>query len=470
VTASSRRRAAFVSNHTGARGESRGRDDGLPDPEAQPRRFSALRNRNFALLWSGSVISNAGSWMQIVAQGWLVYQLTDSPVFLGVVGMARALPMLFLPPMGGVIADRVPRLKLLKVTQNISLLLALLLAVLVGAGVIQVWQIILLSFLSGAVNAFDQPTRQALLPDLVRPADMTNAVALNSAAWQGAALIGPTLAGVTIALFGLAAAFYANAASFLAVVIALYLMRDVPERAGRQRSAGKGLFADLFEGLRYVGATRLIATLLLLSAVTNLFGRSFQQLLPVFARDVLDVGESGLGLLIAAPGAGTLIGATVIGALGDVRRKGGVLFVTMLIFSAALVLFTLSRSFVVSLIILTVAGAMMIGFSSMLMTMLQLSAPGAMRGRVMSLVTVTMQGFAPLGALLTGALATAIGTPRAVAASAAVVAVAALVAAISAPNVRTYTAPHETQTAEHAEQRSGTPAPAGGAASSRSSS
>ncbi|MGH2604871.1 MAG: MFS transporter, partial [Dehalococcoidia bacterium] len=232
--------------------------------EARPRRFSALRNRNFALLWTGSVISNSGSWMQLVAQGLLVYDLTNSPVALGGVGVARAVPMMFLPPMGGVIADRVPRLKLLKVTQNVSLFLALLFAVLVSAGVVQVWQIVLVSFLSGAVNAFDQPTRQALLPELVRPADMTNAVALNSAAWQGAALFGPTLAGVTVALFGLAAAFYANAASFLAVVIALYLMRGVPERSagGRRR----GLFDDLVEGLRYVRATRLIAPLLLLSA------------------------------------------------------------------------------------------------------------------------------------------------------------------------------------------------------------
>lgn len=412
-------------------------------PESGSRRFSALRNRNFALLWIGSVISNSGSWMQIVAQGWLVYQMTDSPVYLGIVGMARALPMMVLPPMGGVVADRVPRLKLLKVTQNLSLLLALLLAVLVSTDLIQIWQIIVLSFLSGAVNAFDQPTRQALLPDLVRPADMTNAIALNSAAWQGAALFGPTLAGATIALFGLAAAFYANAASFLAVVIALYLMRDVPEHSPHRRGGKRGFFDDLLEGLNYVRATRLIATLLILSAVTNIFGRSFQQLLPVFARDVLGVGESGLGLLMAAPGAGTLVGAIAIGAMGDIRRKGVVLFVTMLLFGALLVLFCVSRSFLLSLVLLTLAGAMIITFSSMLMTMLQLSAPGAMRGRVMSLVTVTMQGFAPLGALITGAVATAVGTPTAVALSALIVAAAALIASVAAPDVRDYHDPSE---------------------------
>jgi predicted MFS family arabinose efflux permease len=332
----------------------------------------------------------------------------------------------------------VSRLRFLKVTQVISLCLALLLAVLVATDLIQVWQILLLGFLSGSVHAFDQPTRQALLPDLVRPADMTNAVALNSASWQGAALIGPTIAGLAVAAFGLSFAFFANAASFLAVVVALFLMRDVPERSLARRGPPRGLFSDLAEGLRYAGRTRLILTLLLLSAVTNIFGRSFQQLLPVFAEDVLAVGSSGLGLLMAAPGAGTLIGAVVIGALGDVRRKGVVLFVNMLAFSGLLVLFTLSRSFVLSLGLLVLVGMTTLTFGSMLQTMLQLRAPGAMRGRVMSLVTVTMQGFAPLGALLTGALATAVGTPSAVALSAGVVAVAAVIAALAAPDVRDY--------------------------------
>ncbi|MGH2604587.1 MAG: MFS transporter, partial [Dehalococcoidia bacterium] len=184
--------------------------------------------------------------------------------------------------------------------------------------------------------------------------------------------------------------------------------------------------------------TRLLATLLLLSAVTNIFGRSFQQLLPVFAEDVLHAGSSGLGLLMAAPGAGTLLGAVVIGALGDVRRKGVVFIVAMLAFSGVLVVFTLSRSLVLSLVLLALAGAATLTFSSMLMTILQLSAPGPMRGRVMSFVTVTMQGFAPLGALLTGAIATAAGTPRAVALSAVVVAIAAVIAAIAAPDVREY--------------------------------
>lgn len=412
---------------------------GVTEEERQPapRRFSALRNRNFALLWVGLIISNSGSWMQLVAQGLLVYDLTHSPFWLGVVGFARALPMIALPPMGGVIADRTQRLRLLKITQSLSLLVAAILATVVWLDIVQVWQIVVLGFLSGAVNAFDQPTRQALLPDLVKREDLTNAIALNSAAWQGSALVGPTLAGLVIAASSLAVAFYLNAVSFLAVVIALFLMKGVPERtAGRQRD--RGLFDDLVEGLRYVRTTRLVFTLLLLAATTSIFGRSYQQLLPVFARDVLGRGATGLGLMMSAPGAGTLAGALLLGAMGDVRRKGAVFFGGMLALSALLLVFTLSRSFALTIGVLFLVGFVSIVFSTMMTTMLQLTTPAQMRGRVMSLVTVTMQGFAPVGSLLVGAAATAIGTPRAVALSGAVVGLAAVLAAAAAADVREF--------------------------------
>src|SRR5579884_515508 len=200
--------------------------DAAPDGAASPpasRRFSALRSRNFTLLWTGLIISNSGSWMQIVAVGWLVYELTNSPFYLGLVGFARAIPMMVLPPMGGVVADRVPRLKLLKVTQTLSFCLSLTLGLLVSFDVIRIWHILLLTFFAGTVNAFDQPTRQALLPDLVPREDLTNAIALNSSAWQGSALFGPTLAGAMVAWVGIAGAFYADAISFLAVVLALFM-------------------------------------------------------------------------------------------------------------------------------------------------------------------------------------------------------------------------------------------------------
>lgn len=402
-----------------------------------PRRFSALRNRNFALLWFGLLISNSGSWMQLVAQGILVYDLTRSAAALGLVSFARAVPMMVVTPVGGVVADRVPRLRLLKVTQVTALGLALVLAVLTSAGVVTVWQIALLSLLAGAVNAFDQPTRQALLPDLVRREDLTNAIALNSAAWQGAAMFGPALAGLTTGWIGIAGAFYANAASFLAVVVALFLMRDVPERSAAV-PAHRGLLDDLLRGLRYVRATRLVWTLLMLSAVASVFGRSYVQLLPAFAGAVLHVGPRELGLMMSAPGAGTLAGATALGALGDVQRKGPVLIGGMLLFSTTLFLFTLSRSLPVVLVLLFLTGVTSIVFSTMLSSMLQLTVPGHMRGRVMSLLTVTFQGFGPVGALLIGSVADVLGTPQAVALAAVILAMAAASAVATIPDVRRF--------------------------------
>jgi MFS family permease len=412
--------------------------DGTTHPgiDAGSGRLSVLRNRNFALLWFGQIISNSGAWMQIVAQGWLVYDLTDSPFYLGVVGMARAVPMIVLPPMGGVIADRMPRLKLLKVTQTAMFLNALVLAVLVHADAIEIWQIVAIAFLSGTLNSFDQPSRQALLPDLVRREDLAKAVALYSSAWQGAALFGPTLAGVMIAAVGLAGAFYANAFGYFGVIAALFLMRGVPERS--TEPSGKGLTDDLVAGLRYVKATRLILALILLSAATNVFGRSYQQLLPVFARDVFDEGSFGLGLMMSAPGAGTLAAAGALAVLADVQRKGVLFLSAMVLFSFTLVLFTLNRDFAIGIGLLFLVGVTSILFSSMMTTMLQLRAAPEMRGRVMSLVTVTMQGLAPLGGLITGSVATAIGTPEAVALSAAMVALVAALAAAAVPEIRDF--------------------------------
>jgi predicted MFS family arabinose efflux permease len=324
----------------------------------------------------------------------------------------------------------------LKVTQTLSFCLSLTLGLLVSFDVIRIWHILLLTFFAGTVNAFDQPTRQALLPDLVPREDLTNAIALNSSAWQGSALFGPTLAGAMVAWVGIAGAFYADAISFLAVVLALFMMRGVPERSSGGRH--RGVFDDLAEGLRYVGRTRLLLTLLVLATITNIFGRSYQQLLPIFAGDVLHVGSSGLGLMLSMPGAGTLLGAVLLGALGDIERKGVVLFGGMAAFSVILVLFTLTRSFPIALGLLFLGGVASIVFSTMLTTMLQLNAPAHMMGRIMSLLTVTMQGFTPIGALLSGSLATGIGTPAAVALSAVVVGLAALLAAGGAPSVRRF--------------------------------
>lgn len=400
-------------------------------------RLSVLSNRNFTQLWMGSLVSNSGSWMQIVAQGWLVYQLTGSALALGVVGIARAIPMVIFPPMGGVIADRFPRLKLLKTTQIINLVLGLLMAVLTDIGLITVWQLVILGFLGGLVNSFDQPTRQAMLPDLVRREDLTKAVALNSSAWQGAALFGPSLAGLAVATIGVSGAFYINAVSFLAVVVALYLMKGVPEYSSRT-GPKRGLSTDLIAGLSFVRATPLLLALLTISTVVGFFGRSFQQFQPVFATDVFHQGSFGLGLMMSMPGAGTLVGAAVIAVLADSRRKGLIFLVSTLLFGATLFVFSFDRIFVVGLGLLFLSGLFQLVSGSMMSTMIQLETPGQMRGRVMSLSTVTYQGFSPFGGLFIGGLAGAIGTPQAVGLSAALCAAVAVVAFIAVPVVRNY--------------------------------
>lgn len=406
----------------------------------ESNRTSVFRNRNFTLLWFGLVISNSGAWMQMVAQGWLVYELTDSPFYLGLVGTARAFAMIILPPFGGVLADRVARLRLLKITRFVSLGFALLMAVLVATDLVQVWHIFVLSLLSGMVEAFDQPARTALLPNLVRKEDLSRAIGLNSAAWQGSALFGPTLAGVLIATVGIEAAFFAHAASYVSVLAALYLMRDVPERAD-EHLIKRGIGEDLFAGLRYVRSSRMILLLLGLAVVTSVFGRSYQQLLPVFSRDVLDSGSSGLGIMMSAPGAGTMLGAVLISALGDFQHKGRALFLAMLVFSLTIVAFTLSRGFVASVALLFVAGFASLLFNTMLSTMMQLEIEDQMRGRVMSLQTVAFQGFSPFGGLLAGAVATEIGTPDAVMISALIVGFTAIAVAMAVPRVREFVPP-----------------------------
>ena len=399
-------------------------------------KLAVFRNRNFTLLWVGSVISNSGGWMQMVAQGYLVYQLSGSPFLLGAIGVSRAIPFIVLAPFGGVVADRVDRLRLLKVTQSLQFSLALVQALLVATGLIEIWQIALLSFFGALVNSFDQPTRSAILPDLVRREDLAKAIALNSSVWHGSALFGPTLAGVIIAGISLKAAFFGNVVGFAVVIAALYMMRGVPERSGKPSTAS--FTGDFFAGLRYVRSTPFVMTLLLISCVVSLSGRSYQQLLPAFSHDVLNVGPDGLGLMMSAPGLGTVVGTIVLASSNDITHKGRALFAGMLFLSITLALFALNRSFPVALVLLFFAGAASLLFSTMMTTMLQLDVATEMRGRIMALVSVSFQGVQPLGSLITGAIASAIGISEATFIAAVLVGVVAVVGWSVLPSVRDY--------------------------------
>jgi len=369
-------------------------------------RFAALRYRNFRLLWSGLIVSNMGAWMQNVANGWLVLQLTDSPLWLGLLGFSFAVPMILLPPFAGAVVDRVHRVRLLFFTQSMQMLNALVLALLTWSGKVEVWHILLNAFLGAILLAFDNPARQALFPDLVAPRDLLNALSLNSATYTGAALIGPALGGILLEPLGAGTLFFLNSVSYLAVIFALTAMRDV-----RTHSGGKlgTLGSSLMSGLSYAWNHRLILALLALSAVGAIFGRSYQSLLPAFSRDIWHAGAQGYGLLLAAAGGGALIGAFSLAAFRQVPRQGALMLASGLLFSIVLILFSISPSFALGLILLFIAGVTSTVFSTVIATFIQLSVPNELRGRVMSLYTVTLIGLPSLGAMGSGAVAEWLG-------------------------------------------------------------
>lgn len=399
---------------------------------AAPGRLAALRHRNFALLWAGSIVSNIGTWMQNVTQSWLVLQLTNSPLWLGLLGLSFALPMVTLPLVGGAVVDRVHRVRLLYITQTGQMLLAFGLAALTALHVIAVWHILLASFLGATLLAFDNPARQALVYDLVPQRDLLNAISLNSATYTGAALVGPALAGMLLVPLGPAGLFFLNGVSFLAVLLALAGMRGVRSHGSAEAAPlGRAMRA----GLTYVWRAPYALGLLGLSAMAAIFGRSYQMLLPVFARDIWNVGAAGYGWLLSAAGAGALAGAVGLAAFGRGWRQGAAMVAAGLGFSLSLVLFALSPSFAGGLVLLFAAGVMATALTTLISTQLQVMTPDRLRGRVMSMYAITLIGLPSLGALAAGALAEMMGglqgAPEAVFIGGVLMGVAVLVAAPS---------------------------------------
>lgn len=368
--------------------------------------LGALRHRDFRTLWVAIVISNIGTWMHIVAQGWLMYQLTNSALWLGLVGLMRAIPLLAFPLAGGVIADRVSRTGVLYITQTAAALLALALAVITALGQVSPWHILVYAFLGAVVLAFDGPAREALLPDLIDADDMMSAISLNSWAFNGAVLLGPALAAMLLPSIGIAGVFALNAVSFGAVLIALPLLHAkggiVPIGSVRQ---------NLAEGLRYVADHPAILGLVLMTATVSLLGRSYGQLMPVFAHDFLGLDAVGMSVLYTVAGLGTCIVAGALVFLHDPQRKGLLALVAAVAFAAALCLFAASRSLWISGVLLFVAGGALIAFSTSVATLLQILTPRELRGRVMSVNTIAWQGLEYVGVLVTGTLAAAWGAP-----------------------------------------------------------
>jgi MFS family permease len=366
------------------------------------RTFRALGSYNYRLFISGQLVSQCGTWLQRTAQAWLVLDLTGSPVALGLVAALQTLPILLLSLFGGVVADRVPKRRFLMLLLAGETAQAAVLALLTLSGHVQVWQIGVLAFVLGVLTALESPTRQALVSELVEPDQVQSAVSLNSSIFNAARIVGPGLGGVIIAVWGTGICFALNAASFLATLTGLFLMRPELLRASR-RPARAAVWTQLADGLRYVARTPALAFPVVLLAFLGTFGYNFTVTLPLLARFTLDVGSVGFGSLNAAMGVGSLVGALGVAARVAPTRRN-VLWAAAG-FSLLFLLLALSRWYLVSLAILVVLGLLSVQYSALTNTSLQLGSREEYRGRVLSLYLLLFAGTSPIGGAITGGLA-----------------------------------------------------------------
>jgi MFS family permease len=372
----------------------------------------ALRNENYRLFWGGCLLSNVGTWMQNVAQGWLVLELSNSSFWLGMVGFAASFPFLLFTMFGGVIADRASKRNLLIGAQIVQMTLAFALALLTYFKVISIGQIALLAFLNGISIALQAPAYQALVPRLVPSEDLPNAIALNSAQFNTARILGPTLGGYAMVWVGMAGTFFLNGFSFLAVLWPLFRMRYPEERRERHAS----VLQSLRDGIAYVRRSPEMSAIVMLIASASLLLLPFITFIPYFAKDVLKVGERGLGFLMACSGIGALLAAGVIAYFGKIRWRGRVIVFAGMFVMAAVIVFCYSHTFALSAVMSFCEGfGMIISLSTVNVTMQQLSSD-AMRGRVMSIYATSFLGLPPVGCLLIGELSRHMPTEHAIAA------------------------------------------------------
>lgn len=378
-----------------------------------PGTFRALHSRNFRLLWTGLAVSAVGTWMQIVAQSLLVLDLTHgSAVALGTVSLIQALSFLLFAVVGGGAADRFDKRRLLLLTQSLMMGFAVLLGTLTAASVIRFWMVLLVAFANSAALSFDQPARNALIASLVPKENLMNAVSLQSAVFNGASVLGPALAGLTLSRLGYSGNFFLNAASYLAVLAALLLLRT-PTAQGRT-GPNVRLLDSVREALQYVRRDAVLPSVVSAYGALLFFGPSAALTLPLFAGQVLRAGPAQLGMLFSAIGAGTVVGALMIASLGDTRHKERLVFGSVLLWAAALAVFGSSDSLRVSIPALFVLGAAQNAASATTVTLLQTRVPPEMRGRAMSLNTLLIMCVRPLGDFPAGAVIGRLGFRTAV--------------------------------------------------------
>jgi MFS family permease len=411
------------------------------DPDFRPLASSkplhpairALAHRNYRLYFGGQLVSLTGTWMQSVAQSWLVYRLTGSAFLLGMVGFAGQFPSFLLAPLGGGLADTRNRHRIIIATQAAAMALAFALAALTLTGQVKIWHVFTLAAMLGVVNAFDLPTRQAFLSDMVSKDDLINAIALNSSMVNGARIVGPAVAGLVVAEVGEGWCFFCNGVSYLAVLAGLLAMRvEVRRRPAREISA----LAHVAEGLGYVVRTAPIRALLLLLGLVSLMGMPYATLMPIFADQILHGGSRGLGLLMGASGLGAFVGALVLAARSGVHGLGRWVALAAAGFGASLIAFALSRTFWLSAALLVPVGFAMMFEMAASNTLIQAMVPDRLRGRVMAVYSMMFMGMAPFGALLAGVLAHRLSAPGTVAAGGAACIVGAVVFGLRLPVLR----------------------------------
>lgn len=396
-------------------------------------RFPALRSRDFFLFWVGAVVSLVGTWVQNTAQPWLVLELTGSALWLGLIGFVATAPIAIFSLLGGALADRLPKRALLIGTQMVFMLVALSLALLVSFDRIRVWHIIVASLIAGAAMAVDMPARQAFVPHLAGRENLSNAIGLSSVAFNSARVAGPAVAGILIARGGMALCFYLNAATFVAVIVALLSISDPGLPRPRERN---GVLTDAKVGLYYVWHHRAIRAILLMLAVVILFGASYGVLLPILAQRVLGLEAAGFGMLMSSAGGGALVGALAASQSGGFRRKGRLLLAMATLFASALLALGSSRLVWLSMIAVGVAGLSLVVFMITCNTTIQTLADPIYRGRVMGVYVLAVTAPAPLGSLLAGGIAHWRGVPFAIALGAAVMGAFVIIVGIWVPMVR----------------------------------
>jgi MFS family permease len=396
--------------------------------------LGALAHRNFRLFFVGQGISLVGTWMQNVGEGWLILTLTNSPFYVGLTAALSSIGVLLFSLYAGVIADRVDKRRVIILMQFAFMLEAFTVSILVWTGVVAVWQVLVLATILGIASAFDIPMRQAFLVEMVGKDDLMNAIALNSSLFNAARVVGPAIAGVLIGAVGIAWCYFFNGLSYIAVIAGLLLMR-LPKYPPTPKTTSA--WTGFREVLAYLRGDQRLRALIILTAVLSVFGFPYIAMMPVFARDVLHRGAAGYGALTASIGIGAVIGALGIALRATrIRRRGRLMLAGGTAFGVLLILFSQSRSLALSLVLLALAGCAMIVNNSITNTLLQISVPDHLRGRVMGFYSFVFVGMAPFGAFLFGVVAEHVGVPATLAAGGAIVALAVMITGWMVPSIR----------------------------------